>query len=113
MVLGAVVLAGAVGFGAVAILRDDDRPKAAARAKATREGSDVVPDAAPVAIMRTPARFRIVYRLEDFTGSTVGYSTDVVSVRRPFESRLETRTGRPPGGEVESFQAARFAKRVT
>ena len=30
----------------------------------------------------------------------VAYRTDVVSVRRPWESRLESRSGRPPGDDV-------------
>jgi len=35
-------------------------------------------------------------------------STEILTVRRPFESRLEVRKGRPPGGAVTSTRVSRF-----
>jgi hypothetical protein len=78
-----------------------------------RDGSTEVPGGAPVEIVRTPVSFRVVYRLEEEGKKAVAYTTDRVSVRRPWESRLDTLAGKPPGGKVLSFQAARFGKRVT
>ena len=109
---GAFVLVGAAGVGAAtALLRDDGPAADAPRAKATRAGSIEVRDAPPVEIERTPSSYRIVYRLEEFTGPKVALSTDKVWVRRPFESRLETWRGAPPGTEELSAQIGRFAMR--
>ena len=87
----------------------DDPPEVAAL---ERTGSVVVEEGAPeVVISSTPSSFRIVYQVED-AGQAVGYRTDVVSVRRPWESRLETRSGRPPGDEELSAQVASFGQRM-
>jgi hypothetical protein len=78
-----------------------------------RSGSAVVADAPDVTIGSTPEAFQIVYRVED-VGKEVGYRTDVVSVRRPWESRLESRAGRPPGKKGElSTEVATFGQRRT
>lgn len=50
--------------------------------------------------------YRIVYRLDDLSHEEVRPSTDEVWVRQPFESRLESSSGEPPGGEVQSVQVA-------
>lgn len=58
-----------------------------------------------------PAQYRIVYRLEQGGGGGEGdvrVLTDVVDVKRPFESRLETRQGPPPGGALLSVQVGRL-----
>lgn len=83
----------------------------AALAEIDREGSDEVAGAPDVEISGSPASFRIVYRVED-TGEEIAYRTDVVSVRRPWESRLESRSGRPPGDEELSIQVATFGQRL-
>lgn len=44
---------------------------------------------------------RVVYRLTDAQGSV---ETDRLTIRPPFESRLETALGAPPGGAVTSVQ---------
>lgn len=114
MVVAVVVVVGAGGIGLARLLGGDDAPAARRPlAKLTRVGSVVVPGGPAVEIARTPASYRVVYRLEEARPGKVEYRTDEVSVRRPFESRLETRSGRPPGTKTETFQAARFAKRVT
>ena len=110
LVAGGVALV--VGAGALVALRlAEDGPEAARRAKATRDGSVVQPGAAPVTIERTPLTYRVVYRLEEFTGAEVALSTDKVWVRRPFESRLETWRGAPPGERRLSAQVGAFARR--
>ena len=62
-----------------------------------RAGSEVRPDADDVAIERAPATARVVYRVETGGGASISVVTDTLSSRRPFESRLETRSGPPPG----------------
>jgi hypothetical protein len=46
--------------------------------------------------------FRVVYRVEDSAGPETRILTSVVAVRRPYEARLESREGPPPGGNVLS-----------
>jgi hypothetical protein len=46
--------------------------------------------------------FRVVYRVEDSAGPETRMLTSVVAVRRPYEARLESREGAPPGGNVLS-----------
>ncbi|MDQ3107529.1 MAG: hypothetical protein M3Q68_06945, partial [Actinomycetota bacterium] len=93
------------------LARDETPPAEGARAKATRDGSIVDSATEAVAIERTPATYRVVYRLEEFTGTKVALSTDKVWVRRPFESRLETWNGAPPGTAKVSTQIGAFATR--
>ena len=51
-----------------------------------------------------PLSFEVTY--ETAIGKQV--STEILSVRRPFESRLEVRTGRPPGTAAKSVRVSRF-----
>lgn len=112
LVAGGVVLVGAVGFGGVQLLGGDDQPAEPKRAVATRKGSDEVPgEQGRIALVRTPESYRVVYRLEEFTGPEVAFSTDKVWVRRPFQSRLETWRGAPPGNKLLSTQVGAFARR--
>lgn len=76
-----------------------------------RTESERIDGAPPVEITSPPGSFRIVYRVED-AGQEVAYRTDVVSVRRPWSSRLETRSGRPPGGDELSSQVSTFGQRT-
>ncbi len=46
---------------------------------------------------RTPTAYRIVYRTEARAGGELVVGTERVWVRRPFEARVETLTGAPPG----------------
>jgi hypothetical protein len=78
-----------------------------------RSGSTPVAGAPDVTISSTPPAYQVVYRVED-VGKELRYRTDVVSVRRPWESRLESRAGRPPGKEGElSTEVATFGQRRT
>ena len=49
---------------------------------------------------RIPRSYRIVYRDESRAGGRLVLTTEIVSVRRPFDARVETRTGPPPGRKV-------------
>ena len=113
MPLAAAGVAAVVGVGAfvVATTSGDDGAEGERRAKATRTGSTVVRGGERVQIERTPASYRVVYRLEEFTGPKAAFSTDKVWVHRPFESRLETWSGAPPGKEKLSTQVGAFAIR--
>ena len=102
---------GGAALGVLRLGQDGDPGSDPERARATREGSVVVEGAGRVAIERTPASYRVVYRLEEFTGPEAAVSTDKVWVRRPFESRLETWRGAPPGREKVSTQVGAFAIR--
>lgn len=111
IVAGATVLVALGGALTYSLLRDETPPAAQPRAKVSRAGSIVVPDAPPVALGETLSSYRIVYRLEEYAGPKVAVSTDKVWVRRPFESRLETWSGPPPGTKRLSSQVAQFASR--
>src|SRR4051812_3167120 len=46
--------------------------------------------------------YRVVYRVENDAGGDHVLSTDDLTVRRPFESRLVSRVGAPPGTSESS-----------
>ncbi|MGI8794861.1 MAG: hypothetical protein ACR2H3_17090 [Acidimicrobiales bacterium] len=76
---------------------------------ADRVGSSEVADASPIEFGDEPSAYRIVYRLEQAgADDALTVNTDVVSVNRPFESRLETKRGAPPGGDLLSVQVGRL-----
>jgi len=92
------VVAGTVGYLA---LREEKGPSRELRAER-------VPGATgALAMSATPASYRAVYRVEAYQGTEVTESTEEVSVRRPFDGRVEIREGAPPGG------AAQFSGRST
>lgn len=65
--------------------------------------SVVVDDDPSFVVGQTPSDHRIVYVLTDPQGGRDS-ETDRVWVRSPFESRLETASGTPPGGDAISVQ---------
>ena len=73
--------------------------------------SRVLDDVEGVEIDRTPAAWHIVYRLEQHGGDEVTIRTDKVWVRRPFESRLETWSGPPPGEKQQFVQVGSLGRR--
>lgn len=77
-----------------------------------REGS-VVAAGPPVEIESEPASYHVVYRVEDYTEEAVSVTADRVWVRRPFESRLETWRGAPPGDEQLAVEVSRFGRLAT
>lgn len=60
---------------------------------------DLVVDGPEVA---PAAAFTVTSRVEDTAGPEPAWSTEVLTVRRPYEVRLERRDGEPPGGEIIS-----------
>jgi len=113
----AAVAVAALAAGGVAVVqsRSDSsakKPKPSKMASLGRTGSAVDARLGNIDIARTPMSYRVIYRVED-RGPAIGYRTDVVTVRRPWDSRLESRAGRPPGGKVLSSQVATFGQRVT
>jgi hypothetical protein len=59
-------------------------------------------------ITAAPDSYHIVYRVDDYAGGKRVTTTDDLLVRRPFDSRLETRMGPPPGAAVESVTVSAF-----
>src|SRR5262249_55446883 len=57
-----------------------------------------------------PAAYRITYRVD--AGVPVGkvVRTEVLALSRPWQSRLTTRAGAPPGREVTNAQVSDFGK---
>ncbi len=77
-----------------------------------RAGSELVAEAGGprLAITRTPASYRIVHRVESGPADRRVVSTDVLEVRRPFDSRLETRDGDTVEGAPVSVQTTTFGR---
>lgn len=72
--------------------------------------SEELPDAPPVTVERNPASYRVVYRVEDRLGEETEVRTVEMAVRRPFEARIETRMGPPPGERQAGQQAWAFGR---
>ena len=107
----AVVLVVGVIAGAIVAfrgIRDSD-----GGGEGEANASPVIEDAEDIEIERTPSTWHIVYRLEEHGGEDITVSTDKVWVRRPFESRLETWSGPPPGEKRQFVQVGFFARRGT
>lgn len=73
-----------------------------------RAGSERLPDGPVDVASRVLDAYRIVYRVEDAPSGAV--STERIVVRRPFESRMEVRSGPPPGVEELNVQVSTFAR---
>lgn len=98
--MAALVVIVVVGAGAL-LFRDGDDPRA---------GSELL-DPGPVAVAtRTPETYRIVYRVESRAAEAYVASTDRLTIRRPFQARVEAATGPPPGEEVLSTTVNAFAR---
>ena len=104
LLVGAAAIAALVGGGVFFATRDGDGGddnEDTELATIERDGSVVLPNAEPVEITDSVTAAQVTYRVET-AGETISVFTDVLSVRRPFESRLETKSGPPPGEEVSS-----------
>lgn len=60
-----------------------------------------------------PTSYGVTYRAETYSGDDVTYATEELIVRRPFDARLETRRGRPPGGGSVGVTVNSFSRLVT
>ena len=92
--LGLVVAGGAVAGWT--LLRSDGKEE-----QGRRPSGGAFPDPGPPPVPVAGA-FRAVYRVEDSAGPELRILTSVVVLRRPYEARLESREGPPPGGKVLS-----------
>ncbi len=54
----------------------------------------------PLTIGVGPASYTVEYRLEERVADGIRVSTERLAVRRPFDARLQTLAGPPPGGKV-------------
>jgi hypothetical protein len=54
----------------------------------------------PVTISNVPTSYQLVYRVQSF-GDSPATNTEVITVKRPFDSKLEQKTGEPPGNDVQ------------
>jgi hypothetical protein len=63
-----------------------------------------------VAFDPVPLAYRVTYRVD--TGTPVGHvvRTEVLEVNRPWQTRLTTRVGAPPGGRVSDVRVGDFGK---
>jgi hypothetical protein len=96
--LAVAVLFGALGLAAWWSGRDDPR-----------EGSKVLSRGGPaVRITYIPTTYRAVYRVDNRAGGEIVTTTDRVWVRRPFQSRIETYSGPPPGARRSSVRQSAF-----
>ena len=107
MVAVAVVVVAAVA--AVVVIgpgRDGDSSAPSSRPTIGRAGSEIVDGSGAVDIARSLASYRITYRVEQLEVDGVSTTTDTVTVRRPWESRLET-------APETSVQIGAFGRRLT
>ncbi len=93
----------AAGFGALAFVNfwtGRDNP---------REGSRVLSGGgAPLRITTVPRAYRAVIRVDNRAAEDKVVTTERVWVRRPFQSRVETYTGPPPGTSRLSVRQSAF-----
>ncbi len=93
----------AVAFGALAFVSSwlgRDNP---------REGSKVVAQGGPaLRISNVPGSYRIVARIDDRAGDETVTTTERAWFRRPFQSRIETFSGPPPGRTRRSVRQGAF-----
>ena len=105
----AVIVAGAIVITRAVDTRDDEGTEDSPAERVDRTGSTPIERTADLEI-EPIAEYRIVYRVDDFAGGTAVASTEHLRVRRPFESRLERRTGPPPGEDDAGIQISRLGR---
>lgn len=104
--LAGVVAVAVVATGVVFLLRDDggddgDNPAVELLAEKVSGATGALAPSEP------PTSYRAVYRAEGYQGAESTVSTEVVTVKRPFDGRVAILEGEPPGG------APRFEGRST
>ena len=74
-----------------------------------REGSTVVSRGGePLEVTKIPTSYHAVFRHENRAGGKLIVTTERVWVRRPFQSRVETWRGTPPGGSRQTVRFSAF-----
>ena len=61
-------------------------------------------------VVEAPARYHVVYRIEDGAAGAPVVSTEKIWVERPFASRVERFEGPPPGRSLTSASVADFGR---
>jgi len=75
----------------------------------TREGSKVISEeGSALRITKIPETYAGVFTVESYASDEQTITTERVWVRRPFESRVETRRGKPPGTAQLSLRQSAF-----
>ena len=95
------------GGGAIVASQRSNSSGSAARAPSPGEltgGSEKIDRRGLVAVRDEPAAYRIVYRVETYSGGEKVVTRDEVAVRRPFEARTIKRSGPDPDDAVRSEQ---------
>jgi hypothetical protein len=75
-----------------------------------REGSEPLTSESVRVASHTPDAYRIVYRTEARAGGDLVVGTQRVWVKRPFEARVESWTGAPPGRKRTSATINAFGR---
>lgn len=73
-------------------------------------GSEELPSGRLQVAARVPSSYHLVYRVESRAGDELVVSTEKVWVRRPFEARVESWTGAPPGRRRTNTTINAFAR---
>ena len=73
-----------------------------------REGSRPVGDGTTLEIRSIPKSYRAVYRVENRAGTKLTVTTEKMWVRRPFDSRVESWRGAPPGERRLTVRQSNF-----
>ena len=98
----------------VAACDREDAPDPEQRAQLTRTGSVRVDAGGPVPQLPAPSQYRLVYVREELPDKGAARSsTEVHSVRRPFESHVIRSEGRLPGGDPLLERTARLTRSLT
>jgi hypothetical protein len=97
-----VVVLGLVAVG-VALVREPDN------LRGDRRGSELVAEKGSLLVPTDePASYDIVYRSVETATDAPVTTTERFRIRRPFDARIETKRGEPPGGDVTSQRLTRF-----
>lgn len=99
-----------VGYGVYTAVRGGDDGGEPERPKLSREGSTEVEDAGdePLELGEEPDSYRIVYRIERYDPDKIQVSEDRITVRRPFDGRVQSSIG----GRKTGDRASRFGQLI-
>lgn len=109
LILAVVILAASVALGIG--LDRANRSDQPSWPKLSRAGSKKVGGSGGRALPfhAVPDRYDIIYRVELPGGNRIVVTTDRITVRRPFDSRVQSLSGPPPGVTLAGDRASRFA----
>jgi hypothetical protein len=104
--IGAVVVVVAMlaglGTGLVLVLRGGgDSSSASSDITASLQSPVVADEGGVLAVDQPPASYELTYRIETAGSEAAETRTEVVTVRRPYDSHVVVRTGDAPSGDLE------------